>query len=86
MANHVSVAWCKRDITYFVQYHNMPVWCQAITLKWKGHHFDEIFITGCTGSCHFDNFQYSQWWKFHQNEDISTEVYLNQSWKQHGNV
>ena len=25
-------------------------------LKQK-HHFDEIFITGCTGSCHIDNFQ-----------------------------
>ena len=21
------------------------------TLKWKSHHFDEIFITGCTGCC-----------------------------------
>ena len=30
-------------------------------------HFDAIFITGCTGSCHFDNFQCSQWWKFHRN-------------------
>ena len=26
------------------------------TLKRKCRHFDEIFITGCTGSCHFDNF------------------------------
>ena len=33
-----------------------------------------IFITGCTGSCHFDNFQCSQWWKFHQNEDIAVSV------------
>ena len=32
--------------------------------------FDEIFITDCTGSCHFDNFQCSHWWKFHQNDDI----------------
>ena len=24
-------------------------------------HFDEIFITGCTGSCHFDNIQCKQW-------------------------
>ena len=44
------------------------------TLKRKCRHFDEIFITGCTGSCHFDNFQCSQWWKFHQNEDISVSV------------
>ena len=30
------------------------------TLRWKCHHFDKIFITGCTGSCYFDNFQCSQ--------------------------
>ena len=43
-------------------------------LKRKCRHFDEILIIGCTGSCHFDNFQCSQWWKFHQNEDISVSV------------
>ena len=26
---------------------------QAITLNGKCHHFDEIFITGCAESCHF---------------------------------
>ena len=41
-----------------------------MALKRKCRHFDKILITGCTGSCHFDNFQCSQWWKFHQNEDI----------------
>ena len=45
------------------------------TLNHKYRHFDEIFVTGCTGSCHFDNFQCSQWWKFHQNEDISVSVH-----------
>ena len=30
-------------------------------------HFDEIVITDCTRSCHIDNFQCKQWWKFHQN-------------------
>ena len=44
------------------------------SLKRKCRHFDEILITGCTGSCHFDNFQCSQWRKFHQNEDISVSV------------
>ena len=43
-------------------------------LKQKCRHFVEIFITGCTGSCHFDNFQCSQWWTFHQNEDFSVSV------------
>ena len=41
------------------------------SLKRKCYHFDKIFVTGCTESCHFDNFRCSQWWKFHQNEDIS---------------
>ena len=45
----------------------------STTLKRKCH-FDEIFITGCTGSCHFDNFQCSQWWKCHENEYISVSV------------
>ena len=36
--------------------------------------FDEILITGCTGSCHFDNFQCSQWLKFHQNQYIYVSV------------
>ena len=36
------------------------------------YHFNEIF-TGCTGSCNFDNFRCSQWWRFRQN-DISVSV------------
>ena len=40
----------------------------------KCHHFEEIFIIGCTESCHFKNFQCSQWWKFHQNDNISVSV------------
>ena len=46
----------------------------CFSLKWKCFHFDEIFITGCIGSCQNDNFQCSQWWRFHQNDDISLEV------------
>ena len=49
---------------------------KSLPLKQKCRHFDEIFITGCTGSCHFDNFQCSQWWTFHQNEDFSVSVTL----------
>ena len=49
--------------------------CQESSLKWKCCHFDEIFITGCTGSCHFDNFQCSQWRKkYHENDDIRISV------------
>ena len=43
-------------------------------LKRKCLHFDEIFITGCTGSCQNDNFQCSQWLKFRQNDDIFVSV------------
>ena len=52
-----------------------------LTLKRKCCHFDDILITGCTGSCHFDNFQCSQWWKFHQNEDIFVSVNSNEFMK-----
>ena len=31
-------------------------------------HFDEMFITGCTGRFQNDNFQCSQWWRFRQND------------------
>ena len=52
----------------------LPLCAIGTPLKQKCCHFDEIFITDCTGSCHFDNFQCSQWWKFCQNEDISVSV------------
>ena len=42
-----------------------------LTLKWKCLHFDEICITGYTGSCQYDNFQCTQWWKFRQIGDTS---------------
>ena len=37
-------------------------------------HFGEIFNTGCTRSYQNDNFRCSQWWKLHQNEEISFSV------------
>ena len=43
-------------------------------LKRKCCHFDDILITDCTESCHFDNFRCSQWLKFRQNDDISVSV------------
>ena len=42
-----------------------------ILMKWRSHHFDEIFVTGSSKSCQNDNFCCSQWWKFHQNDGIS---------------
>ena len=58
---------------------NLVRYNDAYTLKRKCHHFDEIFITGCTESCHFDNFRCSQWWRFHQNEDIFVSVYASET-------
>ena len=40
----------------------------------------EIFITGCTRSCHFGNFQCSQWWTFHQNYDIFVSALVTSGW------
>ena len=57
-----------------------PLICTWInTLKRKCCYFDEIFITGCTESCHFDNFQCSKWWRFRQNDDISVSVTVEQT-------
>ena len=33
------------------------------TLKRKGRHFDDFFISGYTGGCLEENLQCSQWWK-----------------------
>ena len=56
-----------------------------VSIWWRHHHhgndakcrrhLNEIFISGCTWSCHFDNFQCSQWWKFCQN-NISVSVHM----------
>ena len=46
------------------------------TLKRKCCYFDEIFVTGCTGSCHFDNLRCSQRWKCRQNDNIFVSVYV----------
>ena len=40
-----------------------------ISLKQK-YYFEDFFIIGCTGSCHPDNFQCSQWWRCHHNENV----------------
>ena len=57
------------------------MFCMSHTLKRKCLHFDEIFITGCTESCQNDNFQCSQWWKFHQNDDIFVSVWKLSKWQ-----
>ena len=49
-------------------------WRVWTALKRECLHFNEIFITGCTGSCQNDNFQCSQWLKFRQN-DIFVSVW-----------
>ena len=48
----------------------------SISWHWKKKccQLSEIFITGCSRKWHFDNFWYSQLWKFPQNYDISVLV------------
>ena len=61
-------------VTY---YEMMPAYDAIILpglLKRKCCHFEEISVTGCAGSCHFDNFRCSQWRKFRQNGDVSLSV------------
>ena len=43
-------------------------------IETKMSSFDEILFNGYTGSYYFDNFQSSQWYKYHQNEDISVSM------------
>ena len=47
--------------------HNVVDWSSSLKRKC---HFDEIAITGCTGSFHFDNFLCSPRWKSNQNDII----------------
>ena len=49
---------CARS-RYFGHGYYSPLW-----LRDKCPHFDEIFVTSYTRSCHFDNFRCCQWWKF----------------------
>ena len=85
--NHMISDNSNSEISFFLVHETLPktvifmstcfsrgfAW---ISLKRKCHHFDESFITGCTESCHFDNFRCSQWWRFHQNEDIFVSVMM----------
>ena len=61
-------SWLRQSQDYLVS--SIVIRGMWHTLKRKCCNFDEIFITGCTESCHFDNFQCSQWWKFRQNYNI----------------
>ena len=49
---------------------SLPTKVQLILEIWQYHHFDWIFVTGCTESCHFDKW----WWKFHQHDNIFISV------------
>ena len=55
----------------FVKMYTIFWWNFHYLLHWNLskciQYFNGIFITGCTGSCQYDNFQCSQWWKYHQN-------------------
>ena len=57
--NLITHFWLTRTKKKWLKY---TLW----SLKWKCHHFDEIFFTFCTRSCHCDNLC-SKWWKFQSN-------------------
>ena len=72
-----SIGPCMPTSASTVRAENLYIlWIIPISnsLNRKCRHFDEISITGCTESCHFDNFRCSQWWKFCQNDDIFGSV------------
>ena len=58
---------CESDEVHFNQHH-FP------TLRQKYRHFDESFINGCSGNCHFDTYQCSKWRKFRHKENIPVSV------------
>ena len=65
---------CFSILSFLVQFgHKYLTKKKQHTLKWKHHHFDNIFIIGCIQSCNFENFQCSQWWKCH-NHNILISV------------
>ena len=45
-------------------------------------HLDEIFVTGCTGSCHLNNFKCSQKRNFRHNVGISVSMSSSETHKQ----
>ena len=67
LIKHIMIKICRKicmTMTYWNFY-------SALTLKRKCHRF-EIFVIGCTESCHFDNFRCSQWRKIRRrNNNIS---------------
>ena len=44
------------------------IFCEVkmYSLLKRKYHFDEIFVTDITGSCHIDDFRFSRWRKFRQ--------------------
>ena len=54
---HLSVTkWC------IIGYLSSALWdLWDGSIGWQKCHFNEIFIAGCAGSCHFNNFLCSQW-------------------------
>ena len=63
---------CNTVVTPLIANWRYQSCTNAVLLTPKCHHFDEIFVTGCTKSCQNDNFQCSQrpkisskWQHFH---------------------
>ena len=74
---------CGDKMVTWPSYLHNGIFCTGniTSIHWSGNVviLTKIFITGCTGSCQYDNFQWSQWWKFHENDNISIECILKWS-------
>ena len=82
LLSHLDITSAKVSNDYDVGY-NRIVWCIHVFMTSCTHHhtgkrkchFDEVFISDCSGSCDFNNFRCSRWQKFRQN-DISFLMYM----------
>ena len=70
-----------RHLNFLIAFHMLHLRYGMICLRWNNDHTERKLLywrnltTYCHGSCHFVNFQCRQWWRFHQNEDISLSVH-----------
>ena len=73
----ITWLWRQNDVATSFRRHTDVIIASCVrwghSLNRKGHNFDEIFIICCTGRC--QNSQCSQWWKLHQNEELSVSVF-----------
>ena len=71
---YISDVRLESRIRRIAENRNELWWCQLFRCRWRRwrcNHFDDIFNTGYTGSCHVDKFRCKQWRKCRQNDYIT---------------